>query len=434
MGDKTELRIIPQLNQGVRWSIGDDGEVIQAINAGSIDLTNGQGKSGRRYPPSNEEKIDTPYKMKAAFGNMLTALSWLEEIIREPGWRKHDPELCAVGAVAGWLMLAKRIAQQNLAALRKARLRLSGSVCLDDATSGSSFSELAVSETSVRLDGVMQMFKPSAAILRSPKVTQLAFYSESLRGIDGKIEWPYPEIQCERLYRHVEIELENLADSTTILPSDLRTAIHFLTTVLDDLLCWSVHPDPQPLSEAWLTSVKSGLVDKTDSAIRSAEHAGDAALVTKIKRARKLGFEFATLLCDRPVLSTVPVEQWTVPKHRRLFDDLDSLNAEFHQLAELTPDLIVGELDGRPKTDGSARPKTRVRRTGDAGFKPEQLEAVRNIIRLNPNMKTKDIKSKLEEAGGTGIGNDRLQKVLDYIRVTYPGEYSVPIRRRRKDA
>ncbi len=202
----------PQLDQGVSWIVDEDGEVCPAINAGEFNLGNGEGKGGRRPPPSDAETIDTLIKMKAAFGNMLTNLSWLEEVIRKPGWRKHDPEFCPMEAVAGWLLLAKRITRQHLRALRLTRLRLSDSICLDDPTAGSSYCELAVVVTQDRLGGVMAMFKPSADVLRSPKVTQMAFYSESLRGIEGEIRWDYPEIHCERLYRLVEMELSKLEE------------------------------------------------------------------------------------------------------------------------------------------------------------------------------------------------------------------------------
>jgi hypothetical protein len=234
---KAELRIVPQPGQSVFWHVGKDGEVTQALHAGTFDLFNGEGHQRAIYPPSNDDetrwgkaggRLSCAYKARATFGNMLSAVAMLEKIIREPELRNRYDDVCHVGAVAGWLKLAKGIAQQNREALRLARLRLGGgSVRLDDDSAGGSYCEYAVSETQLRLQFVMAMFRPSAEVMRSPE-TQMAFYSESLRGIKGDVKWELPVLQTERLYSLVEMELREWHNSlpAALLPSTGQSTLN----------------------------------------------------------------------------------------------------------------------------------------------------------------------------------------------------------------
>ncbi len=51
-----------------------------------------------------------------------------------------------------------------------------------------------------------------------------------------------------------------------------------------------------------------------------------------MENAERAAREFATLLCDNPTLSTVPIQDWTVPRLRRKFDELDAIAIVVEQL------------------------------------------------------------------------------------------------------
>ncbi len=148
-----------------------------------------------------------------------------------------------------------------------------------------------------------------------------------------------------------------------IIPAEPADAFWNFSKLLADLLGWATHPDPAPLNNDWLKAYKDRVRDVAAATIRSAETLGDDSLVAKIKAARKLGVEFVTLLCDRPALSTVAVENWTVPRYRELFDNLSTLEREFEMLGngEL-PTPTAGDSDfdeGTDTTDTKARVEQR---------------------------------------------------------------------------
>jgi hypothetical protein len=116
-------------------------------------------------------------------------------------------------------------------------------------------------------------------------------------------------------------------------PAEPATAFWYLRSTLCNLLCWSEHPDPEPLDSEWLGKIASDLTQKTDSALRSVEQMQDKTLATDIKRARQLGVKFATLLHDNPSLSTVRIQDWTVPRFRKIFDELSELESKFERQA-----------------------------------------------------------------------------------------------------
>ena len=135
-----------------------------------------------------------------------------------------------------------------------------------------------------------------------------------------------------------------------IIPADKPIAAWNVGEILSDLLFWAIHASPEPLSDAWLNTYKEKLVSVTDAASRS--FADDPVTLQKLIDVRRLGFKFATLLCDRPALSTIPIEEWTVPKYRRLFNDLDTLQAHFQDagkevIAPATITEAANDLGGR---------------------------------------------------------------------------------------
>ena len=87
------------------------------------------------------------------------------------------------------------------------------------------------------------------------------------------------------------------------------------------------------LDGEWRDSVINGIGEVAVMAL--GDNAGDVALTQKIWRARSLATEFANLLCDRPALSAVPVESWTVPHYQHLFNDVSTIEREFRLLGDL---------------------------------------------------------------------------------------------------
>ena len=124
------------------------------------------------------------------------------------------------------------------------------------------------------------------------------------------------------------------AQPTIIHAVPPSTAFWCLEQFLKNLLFWSITPDPEPLTGGWLDSIRDDIRMKCGSALRSLEQYGpDAPLAGKIREAQSLALGLAALLQMHPDLSTIPRRQWTVPRERRMFDDLDSLQAEFKELS-----------------------------------------------------------------------------------------------------
>ncbi len=148
-------------------------------------------------------------------------------------------------------------------------------------------------------------------------------------------------------------------------PDETSYAFRELARELDSLLNWAVEPWPNPLDDNWLEGTKRGI----RHAARVARNATrDRVIADKVFAANCKGVEFARLLCDRPKLSTIPVEEWTVPKYRLLFDDLAALAREFHRLGEegieaasAQPVASASAADekpkpGKPRTTKSQKP------------------------------------------------------------------------------
>ena len=87
------------------------------------------------------------------------------------------------------------------------------------------------------------------------------------------------------------------------------------------------------LDGEWRDSIIEGIGEAAVVALE--DIAGDVALTQKIWRARSLATEFANLLCNRPALSAVPVESWTVPHYQRLLNDVSTIEREFRLLGDL---------------------------------------------------------------------------------------------------
>jgi len=117
-----------------------------------------------------------------------------------------------------------------------------------------------------------------------------------------------------------------------IIPASKKNAAWNVSTKLDGLLGWARHPDSNALSEPWAESYKQNIIGATDAAIRS--FMDDARTIQKLKLARKLAHEFIALMLDRPKLSTIPPEEWTVQAYRQLFDDLTELQREFRIMGD----------------------------------------------------------------------------------------------------
>lgn len=87
------------------------------------------------------------------------------------------------------------------------------------------------------------------------------------------------------------------------------------------------------LDSEWLASTTTGINEAAGAALEAIRD--DVALTRTIHRANSLAMEFANLLCNRPTLSAVPVESWSVPHYQRLFDDVSTIERECRQIGEL---------------------------------------------------------------------------------------------------
>lgn len=185
-----------------------------------------------------------------------------------------------------------------------------------------------------------------------------------------------------------------------VIPSEPSTAFWILSNTLCDLLSWAEHPDPQTLSGDWLQAYKDRIRSQSRSAIVSIESLGDAALAVKIKDAERLAVRFATLICDNPTLSTVPVQDWNVARFRELFDELGKSEELFKRLAK--PEDTAAKTEAQPIT-GVTKPEAastatpaKVKRGRTHNRKPakgpprqltdRQSETLRLFGELNGNM------------------------------------------------
>lgn len=119
-----------------------------------------------------------------------------------------------------------------------------------------------------------------------------------------------------------------------------QDAFYELAHTLNSLLEWAIEPWPRALPENWAEGEKRGV----SHAARLARNlTTDDALVEKIFAANRKGQRFVDLLQKHPTISAIPVEEWSVPAYRKLFDDIAALRDEFEQLAK---------TDAKPKARG----------------------------------------------------------------------------------
>ena len=133
-----------------------------------------------------------------------------------------------------------------------------------------------------------------------------------------------------------------------------RYAFRELARELDNLLNWAVEPWPNPLDEEWLEGTKRGIHHTARIALNATR---DRVIADKVFAANCKGVEFARLLCNRPKLSTIPVEEWTIPKYRLLFDDLAALAREFHWLGQEVTETANEQPDASTPADGERAKK-----------------------------------------------------------------------------
>ncbi len=206
--------------------------------------------------------------------------------------------------------------------------------------------------------------------------------------------------------------LSGPTSKTLIHPAKPATAFWFLKSALCDLLCWSEHPDPEPLGSQWLGKISSDLTEKADAALRSVEHLPDKTLTTDIKRARQLGVKFATLLCDNPSLSTVRVQDWPIPRFQEMFNELSDLETRFARLS--TENAVSIDPTGRRivrglvERDDKADPVTHPKRA-------TQNEVGRGTMAAIGHLLTKPEATGKECARVAGMSPSTLSKQPDWI-------------------
>lgn len=111
--------------------------------------------------------------------------------------------------------------------------------------------------------------------------------------------------------------------------------LHDVAQRMSNLLCYATHPEPEPLDDAWLDARRQDVSTATLSAINSdaCTHLGEP-LRKQLIKAQSLCFELSALLHKNPTLSTVRVQDWTVPRFRELFDDLSAAEREIKRLGD----------------------------------------------------------------------------------------------------
>ncbi len=203
-----------------------------------------------------------------------------------------------------------------------------------------------------------------------------------------------------------------------IIPAEPEHAFWNYSKLLSDLLCWATHPIGKTLNIDWRESYKNRIRDVADATIRSVEHRGDDSLVKKIKTAQRLGFQFATLLCDRPDLSTVAVENWNVPRYRQLFDDLSALEREFKLRAdgELPPPI-------KPPADHDDSSPPNIASKGVPGRKsdPAKVEhatRVNELLCQSPRPPLKSVRATVNQqfnlAGADAYSDEQIRELHRY--------------------
>lgn len=170
-----------------------------------------------------------------------------------------------------------------------------------------------------------------------------------------------------------------------IIPAERSDAAWLVSNHLKNLLSFAIHPDPEALSAAWLDAIKERVVETTDAAQRSFE--GDALACELLNSARKLAFQFAKLMHDRPKLSTIPVEEWNVESYRRLFDDLSA--------AERTIRTMTNRQEAQPEPEEPTPVGTTSGPSGQTQNNIPQPEDVAEFYRLR-ELKSFEGKSKAE--------------------------------------
>ena len=182
-----------------------------------------------------------------------------------------------------------------------------------------------------------------------------------------------------------------------VIPSEPSTAFWILSNTLRDLHSWAEHPDPQTLGGDWLQAYKDRIRSQSRSAIVSIETLGDAALAAKIKDAERLAVRFATLLCDNPTLSTVPVQDWNVARFRELFDELGKSEELFKRLAK--PEDTASKTEAQPIT-GVTKPEASQSSTTGKSKRPTVNARMIDTLCKRPEAKDWTVTQWREHLGG----------------------------------
>jgi hypothetical protein len=118
---------------------------------------------------------------------------------------------------------------------------------------------------------------------------------------------------------------------------------------VDSLLTYAIHPQTETLTADWMNAVKNRIRDYTSDALQS--FSADSARISLIWKAQSASLAFVTLMHDRPKLSTMRREEWTVPAYCRIFDELDSVSATLKTHAD---ELEQEKTDFSPAEDSPA--------------------------------------------------------------------------------
>lgn len=182
---------------------------------------------------------------------------------------------------------------------------------------------------------------------------------------------------------------------------------------LSSLVSYAVHPLSEPHSNGWLESVR-GLIRETLRPALAAFSDNDEMTAT-LCRAQSAALEFAAMMHNRPKLSTVPREEWTVPKYCRMFDELDAIASALKVKAE---ELERANLVFRTETQREAssivvkeskQTGKSVGHLGNNSWTPEAEKEGRRILKDNLEMGSNDFVGKI--GGNRQVAQDLYRSI-----------------------
>lgn len=182
---------------------------------------------------------------------------------------------------------------------------------------------------------------------------------------------------------------------------------------LSSLVSFAVHPYSEPISNGSMESARVLIRETLRTAL--AAFSDDHEMTATLCRAESAALEFAATMCNRPKLSTVPREEWTVPKYCRMFDELDAIASELKEKAEeLERANLVFRTETQRETSSivveeSKQTGTSAGHRGNNSWSPEAEKEGRRILKENREMGSNDFVGKI--GGNRQVAQDLYRSI-----------------------